>query len=164
MAWMILDTCTVDYVVFRLRHKGQKLPKQVVPHHRATGELRYYTRQWDVRPRFRIMAAQLLLGERYVIPILDEACVRELRRDGGLLISGWEVIPRRHGLKSNVDRYPQTWWCMPAHLVKPVVPDAAACRALAVALGMDAGEDDDDDALAWVRPEYLARKYPGLSK
>lgn len=150
------------YVVYRYRFRGERLPLEGLPFYGAKGYVRYYTRLWDKRPQFRVMAAQLRMGERYVIPILDRACIRDLALNGRLLISGIEVIPRRQTIKSAVDQYPQTWLCVPADQVKPPEPNPAAARALAAALAGDLDEGDDDDPFAWVRPEHLAKKYPGL--
>lgn len=101
------------YEVFRTRYQGEKLPSpEAIKHGRRVGELRYFERIYDPRPGRSLMIATLTApdGETYILPVLDRARVR--RVDGGILISGLEVIPRGIGIKNiKSDNYPQTWWC-----------------------------------------------------
>jgi hypothetical protein len=105
----------VVYEVFRTRHQGDKLPStEAVKHGRRVGELRYFERVYDPRPGRSLMIATLTApdGETYILPVLDRARVRRI--DGGILISGMEVVPRGIGMKNvKSDSYPQTWWCRP---------------------------------------------------
>lgn len=107
---------SVFCAVYRLRHLGQELERDVVRHNRALGELVYTERLHDPRPGRSVMAAMLLGadGESYVVPVLDQARVLRIRGKG-VLIAGIEVVPRGRGAKIiKADRFRQTWWCVPA--------------------------------------------------
>ncbi|RQO57020.1 hypothetical protein DBV14_09430 [Variovorax sp. KBW07] len=103
------------YEVFRTRFEGGKLPSaEAVRHTRAVGDLVYIERVPGPKPGRGVWAAMLLRGDRetYIIPVLDRAHLRQI--DGGILISGIEVVPRGRGMKNiRSDNYPQTWWCRP---------------------------------------------------
>lgn len=85
----------------------------------------------------------MLLGadaERYVIPVLDHARVLRIRGKG-MLITGIEVQPRGRALKNiKVDRYRQTWWCLPA--VPRGGPLLSFSASAAVAFGQIPGQSD----------------------
>ncbi|WP_232081000.1 hypothetical protein [Variovorax sp. SRS16] len=80
------------------------------------------------------MKAMLLAGdgETYVIPVLDHARVVVRLHGPGILITGTGLIPHgRSPIKNiKVERYPQTWWCIPTTWpVKRGAPDPAVARA-----------------------------------
>ena len=101
--------------VFRYLFEGHDLStKEAVRLTRRTGELVYIPRLHDPRPGRSLMIAMLLAEDRdsYVIPLLNRACVLEVR--GGLLIEGTEINPRGRAFKNiKVDTYPQRWFCRP---------------------------------------------------
>ena len=105
----------VAYEVFRTRFEGGKLQSaEAIQHTRRVGDLTYMERVYDPRPDRSIYLATLTQpdGETYVIPALDRARLRRIQ--GGILISGVEVIPRGTGSKNiKSDDYPQTWFCRP---------------------------------------------------
>lgn len=103
------------YEVFRTRFEGEKLPsKDAVVCTRRVGHLTYFERKPDPRPGRSIWLATLVQPdhETYIIPALDRARLRRI--DGGILISGIEIVPRGRGMKNiKSDNYPQTWFCRP---------------------------------------------------
>ena len=44
------------------------------------------------------------------VPVLVDARVIKIT-EGGLVLVGTEVVPRSSSSKSNVEYFPQTWWC-----------------------------------------------------
>jgi len=101
--------------VFRYLLEGQELStKEAVRLTRRTGQLVYIPRLYDPRPGRSLMIAMLLAEDRdsYVIPLLNRACVLQVR--GGLLIEGTEIAPRGRAVKNiKADIYPQRWFCRP---------------------------------------------------
>jgi len=101
--------------VFRYLFEGQALStKEAVRLTRRTGELVYIPRLHDPRRGRSLMIAMLLAenGNSYVIPLLNRACVVEVR--SGLLIEGTEINPRGRAVKNiKTDTYPQRWFCRP---------------------------------------------------
>lgn len=100
--------------VYRVRYRGVKQERERIRQDKHRGELAYRVRLYDPRPRWCVMKAVLLGsdGEHYVLPVLDQARVVEVRGEG-LLITGIEVIPTSRGIKNiKSDHYPQTWWCV----------------------------------------------------
>lgn len=102
--------------VYPIRHGGQKRDPEKIRLSPHRGELIYSTRLYDIRPRWRVMYAQLLSTSgsgSYVLPVLDQARLVRIR-DTGLLIAGTEIIPTSQGIKNvKSDDFPQTWWCVP---------------------------------------------------
>jgi hypothetical protein len=121
--------------VFRYRFEGQELStKEAVKLTRRTGELIYIPRLYDPRPGRSLMIAMLLADDRdsYVIPMLNKACMLEIR--GGLVIEGSEINPRGRGMKNiKADVYPQRWFCRP--ISRPAAADAKAARVEALRHG-----------------------------
>jgi hypothetical protein len=117
--------------VYPLHRYGDKLHKDDIRLFRVTGDLCFNYRL--LRGSLKIMKAQLLAedGATYVLPVLDQARLVKIEKDG-LLLSGMEVIPVGRGAKSqqSVD-YPQSWYCVPLHLDRPTIeePDPAKARA-----------------------------------
>jgi hypothetical protein len=93
--------------VYLLRHKGVPIDPARVrrsPPHR--GDLALRVRLQDHRNC--VLLAQLLLGDAYLLPPLDQARVVEIR-GYWIHIEGLEVHQR--GRKGDGQRYPQEWWC-----------------------------------------------------
>lgn len=93
--------------VYRLRQRGVKLPR---PQQAVAGQL-MLVKVVDAsnKPSLR---AQLLDGHGGVaLPSLDGATVTRIT-EFGILITGTEIVARRHGVKANADFWRQTWWCM----------------------------------------------------
>ncbi|WP_062362185.1 hypothetical protein [Variovorax paradoxus] len=111
--------------MFRTRFEGNTLPsKEAVRHTRAVGDLVYIERVPSPRHGAGIWTAMLLRAdeETYIIPVLDRARLRKI--NGGILISGIEVVPRGRGMKNiRSDNYPQTWWCRPVVITHSVFED-----------------------------------------
>ena len=101
--------------VFLLRHKGEKLHADVVRRAPRRGELRFQLRLIGKSPQWHVMKASLIGpdGARYVAPVLDQARLVTIQRDG-LLITGTEVIPTSRGIKNiKADYFRQSWYCIP---------------------------------------------------
>jgi hypothetical protein len=96
--------------VYRLRDKGRRLPGvDVEANGGSVGNLEMRQRA----PRRNWYMAQLMTQDgSYIIPVLDQAHVIGVMADG-MLIAGTEVIPRNDHLKSRVEGYRQSWWCVP---------------------------------------------------
>ncbi|MDM0086738.1 MULTISPECIES: hypothetical protein [unclassified Variovorax] len=127
----ILYACTVFCAVYRIRRGGEPLHPDDIRLLRVTGELRYGIRL--LRGQYKIMKAQLLAadGATYVIPVLDQARLLKIEKDG-ILITGTEIIPTSRGIKNiKSNDYPQTWWCVPIHLDKHKPSDVTAAHARA---------------------------------
>lgn len=93
--------------VYRLRERGVKLPR---PQQFVAGQL-LLTKGLDSANRLTLKA-QLLDGNGgLALPSLEGAAVRRITANG-IVITGTEIIARRHGSKSSSDFWRQTWWCM----------------------------------------------------
>ena len=114
--------------VFRYLFEGQELAtKEAVKHTRRVGELVYMARIHDPRPGRSLMIAMLLADdhESYVIPLLNRACLTEVR--GGFVIKGIEIHARGRAMKNiKTFNYPQRWFCRP--VPRPAAADPAAAR------------------------------------
>ncbi|MDP9893239.1 hypothetical protein J2W32_001459 [Variovorax boronicumulans] len=80
------------------------------------------------------MIAMLLAEDRdtYVIPMLNRACLLEVR--GGFVIEGSEINPRGRSMKNiKADVYPQRWFCRP--IPRPAAADPKAARVEALRHG-----------------------------
>jgi len=94
--------------VYRLRQRGLNLPRplQAVP-----GNL-LLTKGMGSDGRETYKAQ--LLGDSsgaLALPTLERATVRRISGNG-IVITGTEIVPRRHGAKASSDVWPQTWWCL----------------------------------------------------
>ncbi|CAN7741712.1 hypothetical protein ABL850_33250 [Variovorax paradoxus] len=117
--------------VFRYLFEGQALSsKEAVKLTRRVGELVYMPRIHDPRPGRSLMIAMLLADDQqsYVIPLLNRACMLEVR--GGFFIEGTEINPRGRALKNiQADIYPQRWFCRPVARPAPIDPKGARLEA-----------------------------------
>lgn len=117
--------------MYRIRRAGEKLHPDDVRLVRVTGDLRFGYRM--LRGQLKIMKAQLLAedGATYVIPVLDRARLVKIEGNG-ILLTGIEIIPITKGIKNikSVD-YPQSWYCIPAHLDRPLGEPLSPARGRA---------------------------------
>jgi len=94
--------------VYRLRQHGVKLPR---PQQAVPGNLLLTKGMGsDGRQTFKAQ----LLGDSsgaLALPSLERATVRRIS-GSGIVITGTEIVPRRHGSKASSDIWPQTWWCL----------------------------------------------------
>lgn len=98
---------TMQASVYRLRQRGIKLPR---PQQAVPGQL-MLTQALDAANR-KTLRAQLLDGNGGIaLPALDGARVTRIT-EFGILITGTEIVARRHGVKASADFWRQTWWCM----------------------------------------------------
>lgn len=95
--------------VYRVRHGGVKLdPEAVKAQLPVRGRLRLRNRTRGI-----LLATLEAPNFDYLLPCLDRA--RVLQIDSGVLISGWEMHPRRgRPEKAGADACWQTWWCLPS--------------------------------------------------
>lgn len=95
--------------VYRTRDRGIKLP---FPQQPVAGELRLD--KWgNGSNNHGYKQARLLSdnGKTTLVPSMMPAEVKNITAHG-IEVHGTEVIPRGHGSKSNVETYPQVWWCL----------------------------------------------------
>jgi hypothetical protein len=93
--------------VYRLRQRGIKLPR---PQQAVAGDLRL-TKGLDSANRMT-HKAQLLDGNGgMALPALEGARVTRITAHG-IVVTGTEIVARRHGVKASADYWEQTWWCM----------------------------------------------------
>jgi hypothetical protein len=95
--------------VFLVRQKGIRLPTL-----RPGVDGNLVLEPWkdpSSRPALRARLVSAPEGGCSLLPDLIYAQVQRITTHG-LILAGYEVIPRRTSRKSSVDSYRQSWWCL----------------------------------------------------
>jgi hypothetical protein len=96
---------TVKSAVYRVRQRGLRLPR---PQAAVSGDLvlEPYTDHTG-RPALRAK----LRSTGALIPDLHAAKVIRITGNG-MVIAGYELVPRRSNNKASADAFRQAWWCL----------------------------------------------------
>ena len=98
----------MDCNVFRLYERGFKKARPLPP---VAGNLVMFKCDDGTNRLFRIRAVLRNANGISVLPMLDHALVERISDGAGIVIRGTEIVCCSESIKSQTNRYPQTWWC-----------------------------------------------------
>jgi hypothetical protein len=130
--------------VFRLNdgHSPLKVPRGPV-----YADVRMIAKRLSYGQGSRVFKVEGAGVDEQTLPSLHDAKVTHIG-SGGLVIEGYEIIPRMQHSKSNVNRYRQVWWViLSAEAMNSVMTTVAKRRAAPSLTGFDDDPDEPPDPM-----------------
>lgn len=93
---------------YQLYERGIKESKLANP---KTGNLVLFKCDDGTNRLFRIRAVLRGANGEALLPMLDHAMVERITDTAGIVIKDTELVARSKSIKSQIGRYPQSWWC-----------------------------------------------------